>query len=213
MQIKIYKENDLKDKLKTRKLYEENFDIGKKDFVDYYYDAIIKRNEIVALEDDDGKVVSMIHLNPYLYDVMGHEVEVHYLVAVATDENYRGNGYMKQLLEFSIKYLKEIGDAFLIIVPDNERLMKAYESFGFEKVGIFNIDKFSNEKYEIFPVRNSEFSALMEKEKYFLDFETEEYINDLKQKVVMVNILNYDLMPCKSKTEFKSKSIYVCEEV
>ena len=213
MQINIYKVNDIEYKLKTRKLYEACFDAGKRDFIDYYYDVIIKRNEVVAILDDDGNVLSMVHLNPYIYNIMGQETRVHYLVAVATDEHFRGRGFMRLVLSTAIKYLRESGEMFCIIVPNDDRLMKTYENFGFEKAGMFNIDKFSNEKFDIFPVRNDEFNELMRKEEYFLGFETEEYIEDLKSKVVMVNILNEDSLPFKSKDKFMLKSIYVCQEV
>ena len=53
MQIEIFKRDDIESKLKTRKLYEECFDEGKDDFIDYYYDVIIKRNEIVVAKDED----------------------------------------------------------------------------------------------------------------------------------------------------------------
>lgn len=213
MQIKIYKVNDIEEKLKTRKLYEQNFDADKDDFVEYYYDVIIKRNEVVALVDESGEIISMVHLNPYIYNVMGCETKIHYLVAVATDIRHRGKGHMREVLDAAISYLKDSGEAFCIIVPDDDSLMKAYEKFGFETVGKFNIDKFSNERYDIFPVRNDEFNKLMEKEKYFLGFEAEEYIEDLKKKVVMIKPLNIEKLPCKDMKELKSKSIYVCQEV
>ena len=85
MQIKILHKDDIDEKLKTRKLYEENFDIGDKDFVDYYYQTIIKRNEVVVMENDNN-IISMVHLNPYEYNICGDIKTIHYLVAIATEK-------------------------------------------------------------------------------------------------------------------------------
>lgn len=213
MQIKIYKAYDIKDKLKTRTLYEENFDVGKNDFIDYYYEVIIKRNEIVALEDDQGEVISMIHLNPYLYSIMGLESKVHYLVAVATKRAFRGQGYMKMTMDAALNYLKSLNEPFCYIMPDTRELITTYVKCGFEVVTNFNIDKFSKDKYDVYPVYTDEYIELMKKEKYFLDLETEEYKKDLMQKMVMFKVFNYDMMGCKSIDELKNKSIYVCQEV
>ena len=76
MQIKILHKDDIKEKLKTRELYEENFDIGDKDFVDYYYQTIIKRNEVAVMEDN-GNIISMVHLNPYEYNICGNIKTIH----------------------------------------------------------------------------------------------------------------------------------------
>lgn len=213
MQLKIYKENDIEKKLKTRELYEENFDIGDKEFIDYYYDTIIRRNIVVAIEDGDGKVIAMVHLNPYIYSILGMEFNVHYLVAVATKNIYRGKGYMRDVLNAAINYLTESKEPFCYIVPENDRLKNTYHKFGFEEVSKFTVDKFSNDTYDIYPVKTEEYLNLMKKEQLFLDLETEEYKEDLKNKIVMMKILNSDISPLKTMSDFKSKKIYVCQEV
>ena len=209
MQIEIFKRDDIESKLKTRKLYEECFDEGKDDFIDYYYDVIIKRNEIVVAKDED-KIVSMIHLNPYTYNICGDIKNVHYLVAIATREEYRGKGLMGLCINKAVEYLKQINDAFCYLVPDNDKLENAYKKFGFETLCKFNIDKFSKSKYDICPYNSDEYIELMKKEDEFLKLETKEYIEDLKNKVVMFNVLDNKNF---SLEFFRNKSIYVCQEV
>lgn len=213
MQIKIFKEHDLADKLKTRKLYEQCFDEGKNEYIDYYYDVIIKRNVVVALIDDNDDVVSMVHLNPYLYSVMGKDFNVHYLVAVATDRNHRGHGYMKRVLTAAIEYLDKLNEPFCYIVPDTDELKNTYSKLGFEVVCKFTLDKFSKSLYDIYPVKNNEYNFLMEKEQYYLNFETEEYKNDLSSKKVMFKLLNPSLIGINSIKDLLNKHIYVCQEV
>ena len=208
MQIEIIKRDDIESKLKTRKLYETCFDEGKDDYIDYYYDVIVKRNEMIVAKDGD-EILSMIHLNPYAYNICGDIKNVHYLVAIATREDFRGKGLMGSCIAKAIDYLKSLSEPFCYLVPDNEELEKTYRKFGFETVCKFNIDKFSQDKYDICPHNSDEYVELMKKEDYFLKFETKEYIEDLKSKVVMFNVLDnsYNI------DYFKNKKIYVCQEV
>lgn len=213
MQIKIFKEHDLVGKLETRKLYEQCFDEGKSEYIDYYYDVIIKRNVVVALIDDNDDIVSMVHLNPYLYNVLGKDFSVHYLVAVATSKIYRGHGYMRKVLFAAIDYLNTLKEPFCYIVPDTDELKTTYEKFGFDVVCDFTLDKFSKLSYDIYPVKNNEYNFLMEKEQYYLNFETEEYKNDLSSKKVMFKLLNPSLIGINSIKDLLNKRIYVCQEV
>ena len=210
MQIEILDKNNIEGKLKTRSLYEKCFDEGKKDFIDYYYTNIIKRNEIAVVIIDD-KIVSMIHLNPYLYNILGQIKTIHYFVAVATDIKYRNKGYSKMLFDYAINYLKNKNEPLCYLVPDNDNFINMYKKYGFEVVANFTYDKFSKEEYDIFPVLNEEYNNLMKIEQKYLDDESIEYKEDLKHKKVMFKLLdenfNYDI------EVLKNKKIYVCQEV
>ena len=210
MQIKILHKDDIKEKLKTRKLYEENFDIGDKDFVDYYYRTIIKRNEVVTMVDDNN-IISMVHLNPYEYNICGNIKTIHYLVGIATKEEYRNKGYISKTLNFAIDYLNDLKEPFCFLVPENDSLEKFYNRFGFERVCKFNIDKFSREKYDIYPVNTVEYDNLMKKEQEFLLVSTDEYKKELSEKNVIVKMLNNNLN--LSIEKLRNKRIYVCQEV
>lgn len=210
MQIKILHKDNIDEKLKTRKLYEENFDIGDKDFVDYYYETIIKRNEVVVMEDS-GTVISMVHLNPYEYNICGDIKTIHYLVGIATKKEYRNKGYITKTLNFAINYLNELKEPFCFLVSENKNLEKFYQRFGFERVCKFNIDKFSKEKYDIFPVNTVEYDNLMKKEQEFLLVSTDEYKKELSEKNVIVKMLNNNLN--LSIEKLRNKRIYVCQEV
>ena len=210
MQIKILHKDDIKEKLKTRELYEENFDIGDKDFVDYYYQTIIKRNEVAVMEDN-GNIISMVHLNPYEYNICGDIKTIHYLVGIATKEEYRNKGYISKTLNLVIDYLNDLKEPFCFLVPENDSLEKFYNKFGFERVCKFNIDKFSREKYDIYPVNTDEYKQLMKKEQDFLLISTDEYKKELGEKNVIIKILDNNMN--FTIEELKNKRIYVCQEV
>lgn len=210
MQVKIYSTNDIDSKLKTRPLYEECFDEGEDDYIDYYYKTIIKRNEIVVVEDGD-KIASMIHLNPYTYNIDGKLQNIHYLVAIATEKEYRHKGMITMAMNKAIEYLKSLNEPFCYLVPENSKLELMYSKFGFRKVCKFTLDKFSNQEYNIYPDKNEEYMNLMKIEQEFLDKETDEYRENLKKKNVFIRILDQDFK--YSIEDLKSKRIYVCQEV
>ena len=210
MQIKIFHKDDIHNKLNTRSLYEENFDIGDNDFINYYYDTIIKRNEVAALLDEN-QVISMVHLNPYSYSVFDKVFNVHYLVAIATKKEYRGKGHMTMLLNAAIDYLKEMHEPFCYLVPENDNIEKFYNRFGFKSVCRFTLDKFSKEEFDIYPIKTKEYDDLMIEEDKFLALETDEYRENLSRKNVLIKLLSND---CGFDLEkLKCSKIYICQEV
>lgn len=208
MQLKVYRENDINQKLKTRNLYEECFPNDSKRLVDYYYSVLARRNIILTLEDQD-KIVSMIHLNPYLYSVCGEKTNIHYLFAIATKEEYRHKGFMKELINEAISYLSKTNEPFCYLAPEFPELEELYKKFGFYKICNYTFDKFSKDDYDIFPIRNDEFNAMMREEQSFLSEDPEDYIEGLKKRVVLGRILKKDI----SIDFLLSKKIYVCNEV
>ena len=119
---------DIEEKEKSRQLYETSFPEDSEEFVDYYYSEKCADNEILVMEDYD-RVVSMIHLNPFKISCYGHEADVHYIVAVATDEAYRMQGYMRQLMEQVFHDMHQAGEPFTFLTPANPDY---YYSCGFE---------------------------------------------------------------------------------
>ena len=56
----------------TRPLWEEIFTEDDKQFLDYYYYCKTKENEIYVVEEEE-KLCSMLHLNPYMISVNNKE--------------------------------------------------------------------------------------------------------------------------------------------
>lgn len=115
---------------KTRKLWEEIFIEDTPEFLDYYYSVKIAENEIYVIEED-GKIVSMLHLNPYQLQVGKKIVDGHYIVAVATDANYRRRGLMAKLLRTAMEDMRKNGEPFTFLMPAAEAI---YYPHGFRYV-------------------------------------------------------------------------------
>ncbi|MGC4017939.1 MAG: GNAT family N-acetyltransferase [Muricomes sp.] len=74
-------------------LWEKVFAEDSKKFLDYYYFMKTRDNQIYVIEEDEA-IRSMLHLNPYMLQVEEKEFRCHYIVAVATESEYRKRGYM-----------------------------------------------------------------------------------------------------------------------
>lgn len=116
--------------IRTRQLWEKIFTEDTPEFLDYYYSVKTKDNEIYVIEHGD-KIVSMLHLNPYQMRVKDKLYQTHYIVAVATDERYRHQGLMRQLLNHAIQIMEDRGEPFTFLMPAAEAI---YKPFGFEFV-------------------------------------------------------------------------------
>lgn len=112
---------------KTRRLYETVFCEDTPEFMDYYYNWKIRDNIIFVAEDEEG-IHAMLHLNPFQVYVNGRVEKLHYIVAVATQEEYRHRGLMRRLLAAAEQEMAENGEAFTFLMPASEKI---YSPFGY----------------------------------------------------------------------------------
>lgn len=113
-------------KNESRALYRQVFSEDTEKFVDYYYSFKTRDNEILAIEEDE-KIVSMLHLNPYQMIVNGYEVKSNYIVAVATQKEYRHRGYMRMLLEKALRDMSVRGMPFTFLMPASESIYAPFD--------------------------------------------------------------------------------------
>ena len=111
---------------KTRRLYEEVFPEDTKEFLNYYYSVKTENNEMYVIEDGE-KLVSMIHLNPYQLCIGETIHSANYIVAVATDVNYRQRGLMGQLLKHSMRVMYDRKEPFTFLMPAAEAIYYPYD--------------------------------------------------------------------------------------
>ena len=113
---------------RTKALYREIFPEDTEEFLDFYYKERPKR--ILAMEED-GQIIAMLHLNPFLLSFFGKEITASYIYAVATKKEKRRQGIMGELLRYAFQLLKEEGEAFCILIPVAESI---YSPYGFRTV-------------------------------------------------------------------------------
>ncbi|MBQ7765470.1 MAG: GNAT family N-acetyltransferase [Lachnospiraceae bacterium] len=100
---------------KIRPLWEKVFAEDSKEFTEYYFANKAERN-LVFIRTDDEKIVSMLHLTPF---ITGQMEPVCYIVGVATEEAYRRQGLMADLLKEALQFMWEEGQPFTFLMPAN----------------------------------------------------------------------------------------------
>ena len=110
----------------TRHLYEQVFPEDEAAFLDYYYFIKARENEILVIEEDD-EIRSMIHLNPFKMSLNSFHFTGHYIVAVATQKEYRKRGYMGKLLKESFELLYKNKEPFTFLMPAAEAIYAPYD--------------------------------------------------------------------------------------
>ncbi len=114
---------------KLRALWDKAFN-DPEEFSDYYFEEVCKKNKILSAYDKEH-LVGMVHMNPYKVYYDGEIVDSYYIVGVAVEKHYRGQGIMKQMIERVSFDAKKEGVPFVFLMPKMEEY---YISSGFKKV-------------------------------------------------------------------------------
>ena len=69
----------------------------------------------------------MLHLNPYTMIVNGYEFPCNYIVAVATDPDYRHQGCMRALLERALNDMADRKMPFTFLMPASESIYAPFD--------------------------------------------------------------------------------------
>lgn len=170
---------------RTKPLYREIFPEDTEAFLDFYYKERPKR--ILAMEED-GQIIAMLHLNPFLISFFGKEITASYIYAVATKKEKRRQGIMGELLRYAFQLLKEEGEVFCILIPVAESI---YSPYGFRTVTKLALEESEPEegKNVLYAVPTK---ALLERRKKEALLDSEEDALP-ENPVLMMKILNKPL--------------------
>ena len=119
------------EKQTSRWLWQEAFPEDSQGFIDYYYKRKTADNRVLVKEDEEGRLLSMAHLNPYHVMVKGRLWELNYIVVVATAADSRRQGHMRDMLGRLLLNLHDEGAPFCYLMPASEGI---YLPFGFRFV-------------------------------------------------------------------------------
>lgn len=118
---------ETREKSGCRNLWEEAFPEDSRQFDDYYFAEKMKDNRVLVLEEG-GRIVSMLHQNPYRIRVREQVWQSDYIVGVATARDRRHRGYMRQLLNHMLGEMWSEQMPFSFLMPADEAI---YRPFGF----------------------------------------------------------------------------------
>ena len=118
-------------------MWEDNFH-DPVSYADFYFNEVYGKNEVLLNQEtqaDDDIVKGMLHLNPYTLHVKGQPTKAKYIVGVATDEEYRRQGVMRELLEKTFRELRSRGELFTYLMPADENYYLPFDfRFGMAQV-------------------------------------------------------------------------------
>lgn len=98
-------------------------------FADYYFEQVYPENRVLVAEKE-GQILSMLHLNPYEWKFemnSGHPVRLHYIVGVATGQEYRRKGLMAECLRRALQDMEQAGEPFTYLMPAKEEYYTPFD--------------------------------------------------------------------------------------
>lgn len=108
------------------------FGDGKREVALFFRNAWRPENTLAVRED--GRIVSALHMLPCRMLLSGRTVQAHYIYAAATLPDFRGRGYMAQLLHLAGEYGQRRGDCASVLLPASASLYDFYHKFGYRTV-------------------------------------------------------------------------------
>ncbi len=91
------------------------------------------RNEQTLLYMEGEKAVASLQMLPYQFSFCGTEIPIIYLSGVSTLPEARKKGYATQLVIRSLEEARKKEVPMILLVPQDEGLLKFYNQFGFAK--------------------------------------------------------------------------------
>lgn len=110
----------------TRPLWEEVFTEDSVQFTDYYFDNKAEKN--IGYVIGQFPYDAMMFRTPYKLQIGKKQKEISYIVGVATREECRHRGYMRELLMHAFREMYKEKNSFTFLMPANPAI---YEPFDF----------------------------------------------------------------------------------
>lgn len=117
---------DENEKKRSEELWKQAFPEDSQSFDRYYFCEKMKENRVIALYEDGG-IVSMAHLNPYVVRAGESSWKCDYIVGVATDRDKRHRGYMRRVLTQMMQDMYAEGMPFCFLMPADERIYLPFD--------------------------------------------------------------------------------------
>lgn len=137
------------DKLfQARELWRHAFPEDSEAFVKFYFEEYVDPCNIKVLYEDEA-LVSMLHMNPYPIRWQGIHHEIHYIVGVATFEQFQGKKYMRSLMLSALNEMYENGETLTCLMPADERYYKSYGFVPIQKERLFEFEPRSIKGHDI----------------------------------------------------------------
>ncbi|MDE6130270.1 MAG: GNAT family N-acetyltransferase [Muribaculaceae bacterium] len=121
----------MKRKDEYRKIYETSFSDDSV-WIDWMMRRVYDNSEVMLIEDESGaKAASGLLLRSYGWRYFGADLDMSYIYGACTLPRCRAHGYMRRLIDESLRRSVERGDAICTLIPATRSLYDYYSAFGF----------------------------------------------------------------------------------
>ncbi len=127
-----------------RHLWREAFRGDSEEYRSMYFDRIYSDGDAMTLEDQDGRVVSALMMQPYGLWFHRTEVPIYYIAGAATRRNSRGHGLMSSLMEQALRKAFADGKMMCALIPAHDWLYFFFDRFGFSTVFLSDTQRFTS---------------------------------------------------------------------
>lgn len=118
-----------KDKIKAEYIWKECFTDSENE-VEFYFNELYKKENFLLMEDRENEIRASLHENPYEMIMNNEKFSSFYIIAVAVSPQYRGRGYMGELIRYSLRNAREKELDFVFLSPINTEIYRKY-GFGY----------------------------------------------------------------------------------
>lgn len=121
-----------REKLNIVPLYESCFN-DTEEYKKYYFEEILPENHVAVCEED-GEIKGMLHLIPKSVTMGKIKNHSFYIYGVATDEKYRKQGVMTEIMDSVLNDLYQNNEFLTYLIPESPEKSEIYRKFGFDYV-------------------------------------------------------------------------------
>jgi len=123
-------------------------------FISLIFDSVIKPENALVIKLSNT-IVSMLYILPYRMKIRSRILSAAYIYGVATDSDFRGKGYMKQLMNEALNEIKNRNYDIAVLIPAENSLFDFYKQYGFTNIINYGLEIYKHK--DIQQVYNYEF--------------------------------------------------------
>lgn len=154
MIIRLSETNDI---INIINLWNEAFGDSEKEIRFFLENKYVPENTIIL--EEDGKIASMLFLLEGKMHINNSEYPSYYLYAACTSKEFRGRGYMSDLLKEANRVAAIRNKDFICLMPGEKSLFDFYEKHGYKTVFNKKLLTLNKEEYNLICDSKTDFNV------------------------------------------------------
>lgn len=115
-------------------------------FIRLFFERVYSEENALVIEEN-GRIVSALHILPYRMMFCGEEISVAYISGACTLPSEQGKGLMKKLLENAFEEMERRNIAVSALIPAEKWLFNFYRAHGYTEVFEYSLKVYTRHEY------------------------------------------------------------------